>query len=172
MKTWLTILALAFLNVSCEPPSNEITYRGEKIKLSKSYSDFDDYKNDPENIHPSETARVQRLVMEAPIKRNFDSLLEASKAVGEIAFPGYGTSGFQQQQQPDGTVLMGFSVEIPRAEKDRCFAFRGVNGKFELIDDFVAPDTPSIQRVSIEDRTLVYSTLNGQRVLTRPLQAR
>lgn len=80
--------------------TNEIDYRGEKIRLTKSYSDFDDYKNDPENIDPSETARVQRLVMEAPIEREFNSLLDASKAVGEIGFPGYGSGGFAQQLQP------------------------------------------------------------------------
>ena len=31
-------------------------YRGETIKLSKAYYDFDEYKNDPNNIHPSENA--------------------------------------------------------------------------------------------------------------------
>jgi len=33
--------------------SNVIDYRGERIKLSKSYYDFDTYKNDPDNIDPS-----------------------------------------------------------------------------------------------------------------------
>lgn len=169
----LTIIVVVVLGAAClshhDVATNEIDYRGEKIRLTKSYSDFDDYKNDPENIDPAETARVQRLVMEAPIEREFNSLLDVSKAVGEIAFPGYGSSGFAQQPQPDGSFLMGFSVEIPRAEKDRCFIFRGRNGKYLLIDDFVASDTPPIWRVTEENGTLVYSTAQGERVLTRPL---
>jgi hypothetical protein len=107
--------------------------------------------------------------MGAPIEREFDSLLDASKAVGEIAFPGYGGSGFAQQVQPNGTILMGFSVEIPRAQKDRCFTFRGINGHYRLIDDFVASDTPAIGRVTEENGRLVYSTHAGDPVLTRPL---
>jgi len=173
MKATLTIIVGLVLVTGCvsqrDVATNEIDYRGEKIKLTKSYSDFDDYKNDPENIDPAETARVQRLVMEAPIEREFNSLLDASKAVGEIAFPGYGSGGFAQQPQPDGSILTGFSVEIPRAEKDRCFTFRGKNGKYRLIDDFVLSEAPYIWRVTEEDGTLVYSTAEGKRVLTRPL---
>src|SRR5262245_46857241 len=42
-------------------PPDYVEYRGEKIKLSKYYSDYDSYKNDPDNIAPSETTRVQQL---------------------------------------------------------------------------------------------------------------
>lgn len=149
--------------------SSEIGYRGEKIKLSKSYSDYDTYKNDPENIHPMETLRVQSLVMQAPIRHEFNSLIDASKAVNDIAFPGYGSSGFLQQPQPDGSILMGFSVEIPRAQKDRCFTFRGIAGKYRLIDDFIAADTPAIRQVNQENGSLIYSTAEGKTILTRPL---
>src|ERR1700752_3527162 len=155
MKARLAIITLLFLVCSCGRPGNEIEYRGERIKLTKSYSDFDDYKNDPENIDPSETDRVQRLVMEAPIKREFDSLLDASKAVSQIAVPGYGSGGLEQQQNDDGTVLMAFSVEIPRAQKERFFVFRGVKGRYQLIDDLVAPENSSIGSVVLEGRTLL-----------------
>jgi hypothetical protein len=169
MKIGITIVLSLLVSSCAHRPENEIGYRGERIKLSKSYSDFDDYKDDPENIDPTETERVQRLVMQAPIEREFGSMLDASKAVGDIAFPGYGRSGFAQQPQADGSVLMGFSVEIPRAQKDRYFAFRGVNGKYRLIDDFVAPEMPSLGRVTEENGALVYSTANGERILSRPL---
>jgi hypothetical protein len=172
MKAKLSIIVLVTISATCAYPnykSNEIEYRGVKIKLSKSYSDFDKYKNDPDNIDPSETTRVQQMVMDAPMGHQFESLIDASKAVSEIAFPGYGSSGFQQQPQPDGSVLMGFSVEIPRAEKDRCFVFRGIDGKYRLIDDFIAPEFPSIARVNEENGLLVYSTTEGEKILTRPL---
>src|SRR4030095_3424716 len=122
---WIGLLLLMLGSIGCERRSNEIDYRGEKIKLTKAYADHDDYKNDPENIHPSETERVQRLVLGAPIARTFASRLEASKAVGQIAVPGYGSGGFVEQSQADGSVLMGFSVEVPRADKERYFVFQG-----------------------------------------------
>jgi len=173
MKARLSLIILVATITTCgcrdKHASSEIEYRGEKIKLSKSYSDYDTYKNDPENIDPTETLRVQRLVMEAPIQHEFKSLIDASKAVSDIAFPGYGSSGFLQQPQPDGSILMGFSVEIPRAQKDRCFTFRGISGEYRLIDDFIAPETPAIRQVNQEHGTLVYSTAEGKRILTRPL---
>lgn len=74
-------------------------------------------------IDPSEIERVRRLVINAPIARSFQNRLQASKGIGKIAFPGYGSGGFVAQQQADGSVLMGFSVEIPIAGKERYFVF-------------------------------------------------
>ena len=180
MKLSLIVILICVVFASCayrrsapiqSAAADEILYRGEKIKLSKAYYDFDDYKNDPENIHPSETERVQKLVIEAPIAREFKSLQDVSTAVMEIAFPGYGTGGFRELKQSDGSMLSVCMVEIPRAEKSRYLAFRGANETYRLIDDFVAPDFPSIDEVTVENGMLVYRTSAGQTVLTRPLPA-
>lgn len=58
---------------------------------------------------------------------------------------------------------MGFSVEIPRAQKDRYFAFRGINGKFLLIDDFVMSYMPVIGRVTEEN----FRDLQGDQIAVR-----
>jgi hypothetical protein len=160
-------------SIGCERRSNEIDYRGEKIKLTKAYADHDDYKNDPENIHPSETERVQRLVLGAPIARTFASRLEASKAVGQIAFPRYGSGGFVEQSQADGSVLMGFSVEVPRADKERYFVFQGKDGVYTLVDDFVHPDTGGLlHRVIRKGNDLVFTSIDGKEALVRPYVAK
>ena len=163
-------LFLLLLGLSgCERRSNEIDYRGEKIKLTKAYADYAAYKNDPENIAPSETERVQRLVLGAPIAQTFRSRLEASKAIGQIAFPGYGSGGFVEQSQADGTVLMGFSVEIPRASQNRYFVFHGRDGVYTLVDDFVHPDTVGLLRsVSRRGNDLVFTSVEGKEALVRP----
>src|SRR6266704_3288121 len=46
---------------------DSVEYRGQRIQLSKAYADFDEYKNDPNNIAASETERAQQLVAGAPI---------------------------------------------------------------------------------------------------------
>lgn len=116
--------------------SNVIDYRGEKIRLSKSYLDFDIYKNDPDNIDQSEAPRVQKLVMEAPISHSFADRLSTFQATGDVQFPGYG-SGSGEGQESDGSELLSIDVEIPRAEKNRYFLFRARDGGYELLDDFV-----------------------------------
>jgi len=168
----LILLVLLVLSAACrhqvEQGSNEIDYRGEKIKLSKAYSDYDDYKEDPDNIHPSETARVQRLVIEAPIAKRFESVESLSQTMLEIAFPGYGSTLLSEK---DGTDrLTGFCVEIPRAEKERCVTFRKTGDAYELIDDFVKDDDSIIFYVKEENGSLVYSGGEGGRVVTRPLR--
>ena len=45
-------------------PPDVIEYRGERFKLTKAYYDYDDYKEDPNNIDPSENARVERAVIQ------------------------------------------------------------------------------------------------------------
>lgn len=162
--TFLLTLALA----SCGPAFDEIEYQGQKIKLSKSYSDYDDYKNDPENIHSSETARVQRLVMSAPIADTFINRLEAGTAIGQIAFPGYGSSGFRAPRQADDGILIGFSVEVPRAGKARYFVFHEKDGLCKLIDDFIYPEAPGLfHSVVRKEHELVFSTIEGKEVLRR-----
>ena len=159
--------------IGCERRSNEIDYRGEKIKLTKIYANYDDYKNDPQNIDPSETERVQRLVLNAPIAKTYGSRLEAAKAIGQIAFPGYGSGGFIEQSQADGSVLMGFSVEIPRANKERYFVFQGKDGVYTLVDDFVNPDSAGLLHSVIRrGNELVFTAIDGKEALLRPYLAK
>ena len=68
--------------------SDTIDYRGERIKLSHRYDDFSTYKNDPNNIDASETARVQQLVRQAPIASEFADRIAFAQATTNIAFPG------------------------------------------------------------------------------------
>ena len=170
---WMSVFLVVLGSLGCERPSNEIDYRGEKIKLTKAYTSYDDYKNDPENIDPSETERVQRLVLDAPIAKTFGSRLEASKAIGQIAFPGYGSGGFVERSQPDGSVLMGFSVEVPRASKERYFVFQGKDGVYTLVDDFVYPDNPGLLRSVVRrGNDLVFTSINGKEAVVRPYVAK
>ena len=132
--------------IGCGRQSNEIDYRGEKIKLTKAYADY----------------------AGAPIAKTFGSRLEASQAIGQIAFPGYGSAGFVEQPQADGSVLMGFSVEVPRANKERYFVFQGKHGVYTLVDDFVHPETAGLLRGVIRrGNDLVFTSINGTEVLVR-----
>jgi len=142
-------------------------YRGEKIKLTMFYFDYDDYKNDPGNIDPSETGHVQQLVSHAPIMRSFPSRMEAVHAVFEIKFPGYGAGSLGPIQGGEG-ALNGLSVEIPRAEKNRYFIFRNSGGRYVLVDDFIQSDESGIREIHQDGTSLVYTTGDGRK-LTHPM---
>lgn len=166
------LIAIALLwSVGRRHLPSDIEYQGEKIKLTKYYLSYEDYKDDPENIDPSENARVERLVTQAPIDHRFADRKELARALVEMKFPGYGLGFAGKQAQSSGKVLELSSVEIPRAEKNRYLVFEEKNGFFTLVDDFVAPSDPEIMQVREENGLLVYSTRNGQRVLTRPVMS-
>ena len=135
--------------------ADTIEYRGERIKLSKRYDSFDAYKNDPDNIDPSENARVQKLVMEAPVAASYASRIELAQGVGHAVFPGYGWSNIPGQMS-DGTELLCEVIEIPRADKDRYLLFRQRAGHFEKIDDFVEESHALISTVREENGWLLF----------------
>jgi hypothetical protein len=146
--------------------SDVMEYREETIRLSKRYTDCDEYKNDPNNIHPSENERVQRLVTEAPIAHSFRNRLALFRATGEIAFPGYGQAS-GGGVQPDGSELLAVVIEIPRAERDRYIVFRGRNEQYELIDDFVNQGIAYPFGIREEAGTYVYYSGNGKEAFRR-----
>ncbi len=159
-------LAAAWAGVRRILPSS-IEYRGENIKLTKFYLDYDDYKNDPDNIDPSETERVQRLVSQASIAHSFSSRKDAVDAVFQVKFPGYAAGGFGGAINENDGSLNAFSVEIPRSDKSRYFIFRNIHGGYLLVDDFTTSE--EIQTVREEHGNLVYCTDSGQPKLVHPI---
>jgi len=162
-------LAAMWFFVRRERGSDTIEYRGERIKLSRRYDDFSTYKNDPNNIDVRETARVQRLVREAPIAGSFADRIAFAQATAMIAFPGYGSEALRDTPQSDGSILVLTSIEIPRAEQERYFAARISNGKYILIDDFVAPASARLEHVEQSGDRLIYISDQGEKKLVRAI---
>ena len=149
----------------------EMPYRGESIKLSKRYRDYHDYKNDPNNILPSEISKIERLLTEAeipPVLKNQELLM---REVFGIVFPGYGLSMLGEREQDDGSVLAAFLIEIPQVDKDRVLVFKKQNEAYILIDDFVhSVSSGFIREVVCEGDKLVYKSRDGTIVCTREVQ--
>lgn len=164
----LIVVATGWMALRRHIPS-EMDYQGQKIKLSKYYLSYEDYKDDPENIDPSENGRVERLVSGAPIGSRFEDRKELVHAIWGIKFPGYGLGALGEHAEQDGSVLALYEVEIPRAAKNRYFTFEGRNHTYVLIDDFVASERPQISQVRKEHENLIYSSRDGQAILTRPI---
>jgi hypothetical protein len=146
---------------------DSIDYRGQRIQLSRAYSDFDEYKNDPNNIAASETERVQQLVETAPIAREFPTRESMVAAVSEIEFPGYGLTAFGDMPQGDGTLLSGFSIEIPRGERERVILFQFKKNTYKLLDDFLGPS--DIMEVRVKGGQIEYLDARQQVILSRPV---
>jgi hypothetical protein len=129
MPTRSALLRLVFALLG-RGRSDEIEYRGERIKLSRSYDDYDEYKNDPDNIDPSERSHVQHLVETAPIASSYPDQMSLYQSLEKLVFPGYGSGNLARTQQSDGTELLAYGIEIPGTEQDRYFVFRSSGAGF------------------------------------------
>lgn len=154
--------------------SDEIDYRGEKIRLSKKYVDYDDYKNDPANLAASEIPRIERLMTDARVGPDFADWRDTAHQVSDIKFPGYGMAS------GDDVVAAGRefsvrSIEIPQVAKERYFVLEKLaGGTFRLADDFVAQRDPGsafapISSIRLVDDRLVYTNRKGSIVRETPV---
>jgi hypothetical protein len=70
-------------------------------------------------------------------------------------------------------VFAGYSIEIPKAKKERILVYHKRNKSYHLVDDFISPvvDYNFIMGVKKQDNQLVYTSMTGDIVIARPLDA-
>jgi hypothetical protein len=142
--------------------SAEIDYRGEKIQLAKKYVDYDDYKNDPANLAPSEIPRVEKMMTQARIGPDFADREAFIDQLFTIVFPGYGV-GPGPKVAADGREFTVEVIEIPQVAKDRYFVLEKMtDGALHLVDDFVMSRGSwsafgAISSIRLVDDRLVYA---------------
>jgi hypothetical protein len=147
--------------------SAEIDYRGEKIQLARKYVDYDDYKNDSNNLAPSEIARVENLMTQARIGPDFADWKEFADQAFKIKFPGYGL-GPGPKVTAAGREFVVEWIEIPQVGKDRYFVLeKKPGGSLRLVDDFVIVHERwsaywAISTIRFVGDKLVYSDSNSK----------
>jgi hypothetical protein len=153
-----------------DQPFSQMSYRGHPIKLSRTYRDFDEYKNDENNIDPAEIGLVQKLVMDAPVARVYHSREQYIRDSMDWTFPGYGSTAFGAGPQDDGSTISMESEEIPKANRDRYLVFRWHGETGVLLDDFIYDDSKMlIAKVRIENGQLSYYSPANELIFKHPL---
>jgi len=145
---------------------DELPYRGETYKLGKAYSSWEDFKSDP-TIAPDQLTALQKAVESNPLTPIYKSRSDMIKGTFDIEFPGFGMATFGEHAGADGSMLAGYAINIPMADKDRVIVYRGKGDTWTLIDDFVWTPSESIWKVDDKDGKLVYSGFDGKEVVTR-----
>jgi hypothetical protein len=171
----LAALFATHLCAGCKPagrvdPAAVIDYRGETIRLTKRYDDFDAYKNDPSNIAPEEYSRVRRLVEAAPVPEHCADIREIIRASSASKFPGYGLGGVGDPHSDDRSRVVGESIEIPHADANRFVIYLKEVGGYALVDDTVLSEPPYIDGVTVSDGKVTYQTREGAVVAQRPIR--
>ena len=166
IKKYNEKMAAAARAATAPAPFNTIRYQGQTIQLSKTYANFEQYKNDPNNIAVSETARVHKLVTQAHVRVSYHVNDGLDDLISELGFPGYRVRKLETSSMPE--MSAAFAIEIPRANQDRVILFRYQlqGARWVLIDDFVGP--PGVMDVRLKGGELQFYTLDGQLLARHP----
>ncbi len=135
-----------------------IEYLGERFELPRAYPTYEAYRNDPNNLGPSNLARIQELVR----TRSPGELFQDTEAFGRTAFalkvPGYGMAGLEVDSPEPKPILVAF--EVPGTQSWRYLLASGPAGHVRVVDDFVY-EGPRITKVQVHGGIATYLTSQG-----------
>jgi hypothetical protein len=151
-------------------PVAVIDYRGEPVRLSKRYDDFDVYKNDPNNIAVEERDRARKLVETAPVPSHCANRDEVFQVLSDLVFPGYGEGGLGERHAADPFRVIGGTIEIPGTETGRAVVYLQDGHGYRLGDDAVLPEPPLVGEALVHDGKVTYRTLDGNVIAERPIR--
>jgi hypothetical protein len=117
-------------------------------------------------------AKAEKMMVDVEIPASFSSEAEIEKAVWELKVPGFGLSE-KRNVQPDGSLILEYSIEIPGSGKDRGLIVRGIAGKFTKIDDFTYDsETYAIAEVRLSGNQPLYFERDGRPVPVKRIAAK
>jgi hypothetical protein len=185
LEPWPTTLALILLiwlvmqrrhetiNAGQNPSvANTIGYEGQQFKMSRPYTEYENYKDDPNNLDTNELPRIERAMEAVKIPESFSDRKAFIKFMFEFEFPGYGL-GERGAQTDDGSTIELDSVEIPQAGKDRVIVVRKESdSELKLVDDFIFNhgETNYFGRVLLVHRQLEYFDRQGRLFRSKTLE--
>ena len=147
-------------------------YEGQKFYTSKQYTDWDEFKEDPNNYLASETQKMQDAVRGVKFIASAADREVVMDQMFDKQFPGFGCGqlGILNTTQLDDCAA--FSIEIPRTELDRYAGYVKIEGRFVLVADFVAPQQPMLFTISVEDGYLNFHGIDKSVMRRDPIPAK
>ena len=161
------LICLALLSADCTKKTMgpTIEYQGEHFRLSKSFDDYDQYKEAADNIHPDEVARIGTKILSVPIAKEFRTKREFLQEALKIKFPGFGFGGLDSQEN-----IHTATIEIPKQEAWRYVTAIEKDGGWYVVDDFKGPVAYGGTSVRIENGELIYKTHKGDEFRRKQLE--
>jgi hypothetical protein len=146
-----------------------VEYQGHRVQLSRTYLDFDEYKEAVGNINPKQALQVEAIMRKVRFGPSFANGKTVDDALLKLQFPGYGMFYANQLgARIDPTLELAY-VEIPLLNRNRYFVLEKVpTGGFRVIADFIASSNPEITRVRrAKGEVLEFIGSNGKKIVPK-----
>jgi hypothetical protein len=139
---------------------DEVEWRGEKFKLKQKYLDYEDYKDDGDQLASSEVERVKQFMLAISVPKVAPSETDLRQSLRQMRFPGFGSSYAGVVRDEHGNRYILNEHEIPQKHEQRTLLYRvEKDGTCRLVVDGVSVDhqndhMPGNSEVKVEDRKL------------------
>src|SRR5437588_577248 len=71
---------------------DEVEWRGQKFKLKQKYLDYEEYKDDTDQISPSEIERLKKFMLGITVPKVASSESDLRQSLRQMRFPGFGST--------------------------------------------------------------------------------
>ena len=120
---------------------DEVQWRGEKFKLKQKYLDYEEYKNDTDQLATNEIEHAKQVMLAISVPKSAKSDHDLIHSLREMRFPGSGSSYAGNVKDERGTRYIVDEYEIPQKGEQRTLVYRlGSNGTCNLVLDGVSVD--------------------------------
>jgi hypothetical protein len=120
---------------------DEVEWRGEKFKLKQKYLDYEDYKDDSDQLAPGEIERVKQFMLGIRVPKVARSEVDLRQSLRQMRFPGYGSSSGGIIKDEHGNRYILNEYEIPQKQEQRTLLYRvETDGTCRLVIDGISVD--------------------------------
>ena len=120
---------------------DEVEWRGQKFKLKQKYLDYEEYKDDSDQLASSEVERVKQFMLTISVLKVAPSETGLRQSLRQMRFPGFGSSYAGAVKDEHGTRYILNEYEIPQKQEQRTLLYRvEKDGSCRLVVDGVSVD--------------------------------
>jgi len=120
---------------------DEVEWRGEKFKLKQKYLNYEEYKDDSDQLATNEVERVKQFMLAISVPKVAPSETDLRQSLRQMRFPGFGSSYAGSVKDEHGNRYILNEYEIPQKHEQRTLLYRvEQDGSCRLAVDGVSVD--------------------------------
>jgi hypothetical protein len=120
---------------------DEVEWRGQKFKLKQKYLDYEEYKDDSDQLASSEIERVKQFMLAIRVPKVAPSETDLRQSLRQMRFPGFGSRSGGMIKDEHGNRYILNEYEIPQKQEQRTLLYRvETDGACRLVVDGVSVD--------------------------------
>jgi len=159
-------IAVVVLVGCSQPDSNTmkirtIEYRGQQFQMAGDFADFEEYRDTADRIAEQDQQKVSDAVRRATVPNSVASIEELSRAIGQVAFPGFESGTLVVKDKAQIGQYYGMHAMIPYTDFSRFFIYAQRDTQLQLLHETELERHPYVYHFSVDHEKIVYYRSDG-----------